>query len=263
MALFSTVFQKNRRYLSWGLALVVFGLILFSPHKVRPFLGNISNYAFYYFFSEIRNYRYHLDSLVEENRHLNSLTAEYSRQLSALKEAERENRRLRELIGFERPENFDMVPVKIISLLEQVNPVAAVVNKGADDGIEADMPVINRFGLVGKIKEVMPGFATVSLLTDPANPVSGRIAESRQIGIVRYQSARGMFLDNLPADALVNRGDLILTSGLGGVYPAGLSVAIVDSVAAEKGDILKTVWLKPSVDFFEVDELYVLVGRSS
>jgi len=136
-------------------------------------------------------------------------------------EARRENQRLREFLGFEPPENFKLVPVKIVSLQQNVYPIAAVINKGSDDSLKVNQSVVNRLGLIGRIKEVMPDFATVSLLTDPANAVSGRIAESRQIGIVRYSPDKGMYLDNLPADADVNPGDLIISSGLGGVYPSG------------------------------------------
>ncbi len=258
MTPFSTVFQKNRRIVSLGMALILFLLLLFSPGKVRPFFSNLSNYAFFYFFSEVKNYQFNLSELNEQNRKLQGLVTEYSLQLNSSAEARRENSRLREFLGFEPPDGFKLVPVKIVSLMNQIDPVAAVINKGTNDSILPDMPVINRFGLIGKIKEAMTDFSIVSLLSDPSNAVSGRIAESRQIGIVRYSARRGMFLDNLPADAFVSRGDLLITSGLGGVYPAGLSIAIVDSVSAQKGDILKTVRLKPSVNFKEIDELYVL-----
>jgi rod shape-determining protein MreC len=101
--------------------------------------------------------------------------------------------------------------------------------------------------------------ATVQLLTDPGNAVSGRVAESRQIGVVKFSPERGMMFDNLPGDAEIEKGDLIISSGLGGIYPAGLAVAVVDSVYPNVGDILKAVRLKPTVDFAEIDELYVLV----
>ena len=122
--------------------------------------------------------------------------------------------------------------------------------EGIKDSIKINQPVINRFGLVGKIKEVMSEYSTVQLLTDPANAVSARIAESRQFGIVRYTAEKGMIFDNLPADAGINKGDLIISSGLGGIYPSGLSIAVVDSVLAAKGEIKKSIWLKSNVDFF-------------
>lgn len=260
MTWFSTVFYRNRRFFSLGLAVIFFSLVTFSPNHFRPLLGNISSTLFLHLFSELKSYLLNLQNVAEENRQLRRLTAEASLQLNAFAEAKRENQRLREFLGFDPPENFRVVPVKIVSLLQKVYPIGAVINKGSKDDILIDQPIINRFGLLGKIREVTPDFATVALLTDPSNAVSGRAVESRQIGIVRFSLERGMYFDNLPADAQIDAGDLIITSGLGGVYPAGLSVAIVDSATARKGDILKTVWLRPTVNFFEIDELYVLIS---
>jgi len=261
MAWIATVFYRNRRLVGFIPAIVLFLLIVISPYKVRPFIGNISLTVLFYPFSELKNYIEELSDVAEENKNLRLQIAESSLLLSTQAEAIRENRRLREFLGFESSENFEVVPVKIISLTQNIYPVSAVINKGSNDSIFDNQPVINRFGLVGKIKDVTPEFANVALLTDPSNPVSGRIANSRQIGIVRFSSKNGMYFDNLPADALINPGDLIISSGLGGVYPAGLSIAKVDSAIAERGDILKTVWLRPTVNFFEIDELYVLISE--
>jgi rod shape-determining protein MreC len=260
MTLISTIFSRNRRFFYFGLTAVAFLIIVFSPFHIRSTLADISATVFYYPFAELKNYVMELQGVAQENRRLKSELAEKSQQLSVLLEAKRENQRLREFLGFESREGFRVVPVKIVSLQQNIYPVAALINKGRKDSIKVDLPVVNRFGLVGRITEVMPDYSTVALLTDPSSSVSGRIADSRQFGIVRFSPARGMFLDNLPADADVSPGDLIITSGLGGIYPAGLSVAIVDSVSAGKGDIMKTVLLKPTVDFFEIDELYVLTS---
>jgi len=260
MTWFSTVFQKNRRFASFGLAAVFFMLIAFSPNVIRPLVGNVCSSIFFYPFAELKNYILDLQHVSRENRSLQKQLTETSLQLDFLSEAKRENQRLREVIGFDPPENFRLVPVKIVTLRQEKYPIAAVINKGSLDSLTINQPVINRFGLVGKIREIMPDFATVTLLTDPSNAVSGRVTETREIGIVRFSAEKGMYLDNLPADSDIEPGNLVISSGLGGVYPAGLAVAIVDSVTAQRGDILKTVTLKPTVNFFEIDELYVLIG---
>lgn len=258
MTWFSTIFYRNRRFLNFGFAILFFLLITISGESIRPAIGNLTLTLFYYPFAELKNSIESLQSVAEVNRNLKNALMEASLQLSTIAEARRENQRLREFLGFEPPENFRVVPVKIVTLGHNQFPVAAVINKGLKDSIEVDMPVINRFGLAGRIREVMSEFSSVQLLTDPAGAVSARIAESRQIGIVRYIPGEGMIFDNLPADARINKGDLVISSGLGGVYPSGLSIATVDSVFAEMGDIKKSVWLKPNVDFLEIEELYVL-----
>ena len=258
MSWFSTIFQKHRRFLNFGFAILLLSLITFSGETFRPFLGNITLSIFIYPFSELRGYVGNLQSTAEENRNLKNTLTELTMRLEALTEAREENQRLREFLGFDSPENFKVVPVKIVSLGPNQFPTAAVINKGANDSITVDMPVVNRFGLVGKVKDVMAGFSTVQLLTDPSSAVSGRIVDNRQIGIIRYLPSEGMIFDNSPADAEINKGDKVISSGLGGVYPSGLSVGVVDSVLAVRGEIKKRVWLKPNVDFLKIEELYVL-----
>lgn len=262
MTWFSTIFHKNRRFLNFGCAIIIFLLITLSTGTIKPFLGNITLSIFHYPFSELKNSIESLKEVAEDNRNLKNTLTEASLQLSSLAEARRENRRLREFLGFDPPENFRVVPVRIVSLGHDQYPISAVINKGINDSIKLNQPVINRFGLVGKIKEVMAEFSMVQLLTDPSNAVSARIAESRQFGIVRYSPEEGMIFDNLPADASIGKGDLIISSGLGGIYPSGLTIAVVDSVLTIKGKIKKSIWLKPSADFFEIEELYVLESVS-
>jgi len=262
MTWLSTVFYRNRRFLNFGCALVILLLLTISAGTIRPFLGNVAMSIFHYPFSELKSSVENLTKVAEDNRNLKNSLTEASLQLNSLAEARRENRRLREFLGFEPPDNFRVVPVKIISLGHNQYPISAVVNKGSNDSIQVNQPVINRFGLVGKIKEVMAEFSMVQLLTDPANAVSARIAESRQFGIVRYTHEEGMIFDNLPADAVINKSDLVISSGLGGIYPSGITIAVVDSVLAVKGEIKKSIWLKPGADFLEIEELYVLESIS-
>jgi rod shape-determining protein MreC len=258
MTWLSTIFHKNRRFISIGLAIIFFLLVLLSPGLVRPFLGNAAMTIFYFPFAQLKDSITRMQGVAEDNRRLKNLLTEASLHLSALDEIKRENQRLREFLGFEPQESFRVVPVRIIYLGHAQYPISAVINKGSIDSIEVNQPVINQYGLVGKIREVMADHATVQLLTDPSNAVSARIAESRQIGIVRYVPGQGMILDNLPADASIRIGNQVISSGLGGIYPPGLAIGVVDSVLTVKGNIKKNVWLKPHVDFPKIEELYVL-----
>lgn len=259
MRWFSTIFHKNRRSLNYILAAAFFLLVTVINNPVRMSLAKISATVFYSPFFRLKSHIQELQNVAEENRFLRRQLTETSLQLVWLNEARRENQRLRELLGFEPPGNFRLVPVKIVSLYQQLYPVAAIINKGSNDGLRANLAVVNRYGLAGKIVDVMTNYATVQLLTDPSNAVSGRVGESRQIGIVRFAPKRGLYMDNLPADAQVKKGDLIISSGLGGVYPPGLAIAQVDSVYANAGEIIKKVNLRPAVNLFEIDELYVLM----
>ena len=261
MRWFSTIFHKNRRFLNYILTAVLLILVSVSDDPIRSSLGNISTTLFYSPFFRLKNRIEELHNVAEENRLLRRQLADVSLQLVWQNEIKRENQRLRESLGFDAPESFRMVPVKIVSMAQQIYPVSVIVNKGLNDGITANLAVVNRFGLVGKVVDALSEYAIIQLLTDPSNAVSARVGESRQIGIVRFSIESGMYLDNLPADAQVKKGDLIISSGLGGVYPSGIAIAQVDTVFANAGEILKRVKLRPTVNFFEIDELYVLIGN--
>ena len=256
----STIFHRNRRSLNLTAAMAVLLLVAVSGNDVRPFLGNISTSIFYAPFYKLKEKIENLQSLAEENRALKKQLVEMNLQLGALQEARRENWRLRESMGLKPPADFHIVPVRLVAVIEQFYPIGAVINKGSDDGIRVNQAIVNRYGLVGKIKETLAHSAAVQLLTDPGNAVAIRVAETHQMGTVRYSPEKGMILNNLPADAQVKKGDLIVTSGLGGIYPAGLTVARVDSVLPNTGEIFKSVRLKSAANFSELDELFVLTG---
>lgn len=260
MAWSSTILHRNRRFFNFGLALAVFLSVAISGDQVRPLIGNASTFLFYSPFYSLKEKIESLKNVSEENFRLKKQLTEMSLQLGALQEAKRENQRLREFIGFRPPGDFQIIPVKIVSILEHFYPIGAVINRGSNDGLRSNQTVVNRYGLVGKIKETMSHSATIQLLTDPGNAVAVRIADTHQMGTVRYSPEKGMMLYNLPADAQIKKGDLIITSGMGGIYPPGLAVARVDSVFPNQGEILKSVQLKPAADFFGIDELYVLIG---
>jgi rod shape-determining protein MreC len=260
MAGFSAIFHKNRRFLNYAIIFAVFLLTTISSETARPFLGDLSTRLFYYPFFKLKDKMEGMRNLEEENRDLRRQLAEFSLQLSALQEAARENRRLREFIGFKPAGDFAVIPAKIISIFQQHYPISALINKGVMDGVRANQAVVNRFGLIGKVKETAVSSASIQFLTDPESAVAVRIADTDQMGTVRFTPEKGMMLYNLPADGQVKKGDLIITSGMGGIYPPGLAVARVDSVFPNQGDILKTVKLRPAVDFFKVNELYIIKG---
>jgi rod shape-determining protein MreC len=261
MAWSSTIFFRNRRFFNFILAIAVIVLVILSNDQVRPMLGDLSFTAFYSPFVKLKTNIEALRNVVEENHQLKKQLMELGLQLSALQEAKRENSRLRDLIGFRPVGDYQVLPVKIISVFQHFYPIGAMINKGSDDGIRVNQAVVNRFGLAGKIKDVMSHSATVQLLTDPGNSVAVRVAETHQMGTVRYSPDKGMTLFNMPADAQIKKGDLIVTSGLGGVFPPGLAVAMIDTIFPNQGEVLKNVQLRPAVNFFEIDELYVVIGE--
>jgi len=228
------------------------------PFNVNRLLADGLITVFYYPFHRIENSVADLIRVQEENREYHEALVEVSVRLSMLEEARLENDRLRDILGFDPPPTYTLLPAEVVSITGEIVPVSATINRGAEDSVFVNQPIINQDGLIGRVSTVMPHYATIQLLTDPANRVASRLVTSRDMGIAKYVVGEGLILDNFPVQAEVREGDRVVSSGLGGVYPAGLKVGAVRSVFREEEAVFTTVHLDPAVDFLRLDELFIL-----
>ncbi|MPN17613.1 Cell shape-determining protein MreC [bioreactor metagenome] len=126
------------------------------------------------------------------------------------------------------------------------------------------MPVVTPQGLVGNVVNAYPNSAKVQLILDPRSAVGSLVQrpESRVAAIVEGNSASKFtpHMVNIARDADIIKGDQIITSGFGGIYPKGLQVGQVTDVVNEEGGLLKYAILKPAVDFDRLEEVLIIVG---
>lgn len=203
-----------------------------------------------------------LSDVNEQNILLRDSLAVALLQVGAMEEAQRENVRLRSVLGFEPPPGYRLLPARVVSVTGEQLPISAAINRGLIDSVLINHPVINQVGLVGRIQEVMPGYAKVQCLTDPLNRVAARVASSREMGIVRYLPTQGMVLSNFPNQGAISVGDTILSSGLGGIYPPGLKVGVVTSVERPENMPYSSVMLEPVVSFRTIEELFIILPEN-
>ena len=131
------------------------------------------------------------------------------------------------------------------------------VDKGSDDGIGKDMAVITPAGVVGKIHTVLPNTAKVLLLTDPGNTVAVMVQRNREEGLLEGKLVN-CALKYVSYYADIQEGDLLVTSGLDGIYPKGLPVATVMKVTKQEAVAFQTVVAEPVVRFSRLEEALVL-----
>ncbi len=238
--------------------LVLCLVLIFGGHRVTSLVSGATINIFYYPFFKVKNTVTELSAVNAENSRLQLALVEASVRLSRLEEAERENARLRTVLGFDPPAGYSLLPARIISVAGGVVPTAAVINRGARDSICVDQPLINEQGLFGRVVSVSSDVSTVQLLTDPAHRVAVRVAGSREMGIVKYQHGRGMVLANFPVQGSIEVGDLIVSSGLGGIYPPGLAVGTVTSVVRPEEEPFCQVCLASAANFNSLEEVFIL-----
>jgi len=176
----------------------------------------------------------------------------------------RENNRLRQLLGWQQQSPWRLKPARVIAR-DTANWWQTVrIDVGQRDGVRPDSPVLTAEGLVGRVSEVAHTTSQVVLIGDPKCRVAVVVRETGEHGVVSAASRgvldhRLMDLTHLPRNSALKPGQTVYTSGLGGVFPAGLPVgAIVDSQSVAYG-LYREARVKMAVDSSRLEEVMVLL----
>lgn len=175
-----------------------------------------------------------LDELEAENAELTARVAE-------LAEYQATSERLEKLLHLQSTYNLQSTAARIIGQSSDAWSDTVTIDKGSLDGISVNMPVTNSTGVIGQVIEVAPNASTVRLLTDEGSGVSAMIQDTRAQGMVQGQPDGTLRMDYVSVDADVKEGDIIITSGIGGVYPKGLPIGTVASVTKNSNDVYYTI----------------------
>ena len=199
----------------------------------------------------------------EQNKMLRNEVEQLRVQNLEASEALAENERLRALIGYKQTmTQFDLVAARVIGRESATWSRMIVINRGRKDGVDADMAVVTEKGLVGHVVEAGWNTSKVQLILDPRSSVGTIVqrAESRVAGIVQGDLDNPMMpqMVNIPKNADVVEGDVIVTSGFGGIYPKGIVVGLVSSLQNDSGGLLKVGLLEPAVDFQKLEDVMVI-----
>lgn len=198
--------------------------------------------------------------LPAENARLRRAAARLALENFALREAGVENARLRRLIDFAEASWFRLEPAVVVARDAGRFGRALKVSKGTRSGVRANMPVVTHEGLVGMVVETAPTASYVQTIEDPDSRVSALVQRSRAAGILVWEAGSGARLVDVPHHADVEAGDLVVTSGLGEVFPKGIRIGRVTSVAHEEGGLFRKIGVEPFVDVSRLEEVFVVTG---
>ncbi len=191
------------------------------------------------------------ETLEEENIRL-------SLALNAMRMIEEENIRLRNLLDFSKEKGVEFVAARVISYNLSGPLISIVIDKGKSDGITPFLPVLAPDGLVGKVFEVDQDLCLVELYTSSGFSVSGMVVECGEIGIVTARGAGKLYLEGLNLRTEVKAGDRVVSSGLGGVFPVGIPVGIVESIKLDPLGVHRVASIIPQVRLDKVKEVFIL-----
>lgn len=198
----------------------------------------------------------------KQNHELRSSLSALQREVNQLREEKRETERLRKLLPLlERaPKTVTLAQVifRDVSLWTR----GILIDRGKLHGVEKDMAVITDRGLVGRVVSVSPSTAQVLLLTDFDSRVSVLAQESRDTGLLCGEAKTLLVMKYLDLDATIKVSDIVVTSGIGGVYPKGIPVGKVEMVGRERDGLHLYAIIRPFVSFSKLEEVLCLARKT-
>jgi rod shape-determining protein MreC len=193
----------------------------------------------------------------KENEDLKDQIAQMKMEQVRLVEDANQARRLQLLLGFKEKYISQTVPAQVISTTGSEFSRAIYIDKGTNDGIKQDMPVVRPEGIVGKVLRAFPSTSLVLLINDPTSGAGVILEKSRLQGILKGSSSGVTAMHNVMTDEKVQVGEAILTSGGDGVYPKGLRVGTVGSVTPGQ-DLFLNIRVRPAAPLGQLEEVLVI-----
>lgn len=209
-----------------------------------------------------------VDNITADQSTLSGLR-EYNEQLvqqySQMEEYKQEAQRLQKLLDLKDTYQIEGTGARVIGRSSEAWSQTVIINKGSDDGVSTGQTVMGTSGVVGQIVSTSSHTATVRLLTDPQSGAAAMVQSSRAEGILRGSLVGLLYLEDLDADAEVNVGDVVVTSGLGGSYARGLIIGTVVKVDAQQGDTSRRAVVSPNDAISTLEDVLVVssVGASA
>lgn len=202
-----------------------------------------------------------ITELRQENARLEAEVARLQQEIINLREQATEAEILAALLNYARsqPENR-YTAANVIG--RDVSPFlrSIWIGAGSEQGIAQGMPVVTERGLVGRVVEVFATTSRVQLITDPEASVNVEFQTSRADGSLSAQLSGELWVELIPQDVEILVNELVLTSGLGGNFPADIPIGSVLSVRKRDVDIFQQAVIEPSVSFTDLDIVLVITN---
>jgi rod shape-determining protein MreC len=205
-----------------------------------------------------------LQNTYEENKELKTRVEKIASLEAEVQELKKDNKDLREVLDETRTlRDFEPLPATVIGRNPDRWHEMIIIDKGKSNGIKKNMAVVTSSGLIGKIKSVTQFSSTVQLLSamDPKNRISAVIqGETEVFGFVQGfdDKQKLLLVKAIPSGAKIEKGQAVITSGLGGVFPKGLTIGKVVEVKPDQYGLNQTAYIKPGADFYDIENVIVI-----
>jgi rod shape-determining protein MreC len=202
-------------------------------------------------------------SLRQQNTQLESDNARLQSQVIQLQQQLKDTDVLYALLKFARSRPNDTYTAAAV-IGRDPSPFLRyiMIDKGSDDGLLRGMPVVTAQGLAGRVDAVIANAARVQLINDPGSAVNVQLSTSRTDAILTGSITGDVQLEMVPLDITLEPGEVVLTSALGGAYPADILIGQVIGVRRLETDLFQTASVQPAVDFSSLRAVLVVTSFS-
>lgn len=191
----------------------------------------------------------------KENARLQSDVSGLRSQIIRSSELEKENQRLRDLLAFRDRFGVSGSGARVIGRSPSQWFQLIVLDKGSKEGLTKQTVLVTSAGLAGRVFEVGPSASRAVLLTDPEFRAGALGQDSRDMGVVFGTGGARVAIHYLPLDTKLRVGEVVVTSGLGGVFPKGLPIGRVNEVGVHANRLESVASIEPFVDFNHLEEV--------
>jgi rod shape-determining protein MreC len=199
-----------------------------------------------------------------ENRRLREEIQQLRIEALRVSETSEENARLRRLLTLREQLPMTTLAGEVIARESGGWIRSLTINRGRGDHVVRLTAVISPDGLVGRVVDVRPGASIVQVLTDPASSLSAHVVRTRTAGLVEGEPSGSLRLKFMARDgAGIQVGDLVVTSGLGGLFPRGIPIGRVRAIDDRGSALFHYATLTPVVDYARIDEVLLVTGQTT
>src|SRR5574341_96640 len=249
---------KSKKNLAFLLTFSLGVALLASGEKFKSEVSGLVLKFFYSPFFEINQKAQVFYDVHQKNKSQEEEITRLILKNNQLQELGLENQRLRELLGLKTQINYKVIAAEGLDRNPQRQTSAVIIHVGSQAGVKKNMSVVNVEGLVGKVIEVFSTSSLVQLLFDPNGQVSALDQRSREQGIIKWEKGWELDLEYVPSTADIMLGDEVVTSGQGGIFPAGLKSGVVSRVEPKTNLLFQNIKVKPYVKINSLEEVFVV-----
>lgn len=271
------MFSKKTMVIIGAVILIALNGIVFSFNYIRKpsfksaavetvlfFVSPVQEKVFqaFDFGQDLWNNYFYLVNTAKKNEQLRRKLARAGQQIHECKETRKENDRLKGLVDFKEDSKLSMQAAEVVAKDPSPWYRTVIINKGKEEGVEKGCPVVVSDGVIGQVMGVSGGHAKVLLIIDRNSAVDALVQRTRARGVVRgLSSGRECRFDFALRKKDIEIGDVIITSGLDGIYPKGLRIGWVSKVVRRNSGIFQEVEITPYADFHKLEEVLVVLNH--